>query len=325
MSFSRRRFTQAALAAVVAASLPLSAQAADMKYVAVTSIVEHPALNAARKGVEDELKAQGFIPGKNLKFEYQSAQGNTSTAAQIAKKYAGAKPDVIVAIATPSAQAAAAATKTIPIVFTTVTDPVSAKLVKSWSASGTNVTGVSDELPLAPQIELMKKVKPGAKRIGYVYSPGEVNSVIIAKRLKTELPKHGMTLVEAAAPRTVDIPSAAKSLVGKVDLIYSSTDNNVVSAYESLYKVAVANKIPLVASDPDSVKRGAAAALGVNYYDLGRQTGKIVVRILKGEKPGAIAPQRSNKQDLAVNPGAAAREGITLSPALIKSAQQVVK
>ncbi|RKQ59020.1 putative ABC transport system substrate-binding protein [Vogesella indigofera] len=321
MNFPRRTV----LAALLAASLSPFATAADMKSVAVTAIVDHPALDAARKGVEDELKAAGFEAGKQIKYQYQSAQGNPATAAQIARKFIGDAPDVIVAIATPSAQAAVAGTRSIPVVFTAVTDPVAAKLVKSWKAGNGNVTGVSDMLKLSSQVDLISKVKPGAKRVGMVYSPGEVNSVIVAKELKAELAKRGMTLVEAPAARTVDVAPAAKSLIGKVDVIYTSTDNNVVSTYESLVGMAQQAKIPLVAADTDSVKRGATAALGQNYYDIGRQTGKLVVRILKGEKAAAIAPQVGEKLSLTLNQGAAQKQGVTLSPALLKEAKEIIK
>ena len=318
---------QCVLGACMASSVVLAsvAHAQTVKSVGITAIVDHPALNPARKGVEDELKALGWEPGKNIKITYQSAQGNAATAGQIARKFVGDKTDVIVAIATPSAQAAAAATKSIPVVFAAVTDPVAAKLVKSWNASGTNVTGVSDRLPLAPQIDLLLKVKPGAKRVGYVYSPGEINSVTVLKELKAELGKRGMTVVEAAAPRTVDIPSATKSLAGKVDVIYTTTDNNVVSAYESLVRVAQESKLPLVASDTDSVKRGAIAALGMNYYDIGRQTGKMVDKILKGTNVSTIAPETGKKLSLVVSPEAAKKQGVTLSDALVKQATEVVK
>jgi putative ABC transport system substrate-binding protein len=318
---------QCVLGACMASSVVLAsvAHAQTVKSVGITAIVDHPALNSARKGVEDELKALGWEPGKNIKITYQSAQGNAATAGQIARKFVGDKTDVIVAIATPSAQAAAAATKSIPVVFAAVTDPVAAKLVKSWNASGTNVTGVSDRLPLAPQIDLLLKVKPGAKRVGYVYSPGEINSVTVLKELKAELGKRGMTVVEAAAPRTVDIPSATKSLAGKVDVIYTTTDNNVVSAYESLVRVAQESKLPLVASDTDSVKRGAIAALGMNYYDIGRQTGKMVDKILKGTNVSTIAPETGKKLSLVVSPEAAKKQGVTLSDALVKQATEVVK
>ncbi len=323
-SFLRsRRAALTVIAATLAAAAPF-AHAAE-KTVAVTAIVEHQALDAVRDGVRDELKASGFEPGKNLKFEYQSAQGNTGTAAQIARKYVGERPDAIVAIATPSAQAVVAATKDIPVVFSAVTDPVAAKLVKTWGASGTNVTGVSDMSPLDKHLELIKKVAPAAKRVGVIYSPGEANSVAIVDALKKAAPAAGLTLVEASAARSIDVASAAQSLVGKADVIYAPTDNNVMSAFESIVKVAQEAKIPVVAADTDAVKRGAVAALGLNYYDIGRQTGKVVVRILHGEAPGKIASQTSDNFELVVNPEAAHKQGIALSDALIKSAKVVVR
>lgn len=324
MLIAKKHFlTMGAVAVALAIqAFPASAQ---QKSVAVMAIVEHPALDAVRDGVKDALQKAGYDAGKSLKWEYQSAQGNTGTAAQIARKFVGARPDVIVAIATPSAQSVVAATKTVPVVYSAVTDPVAAQLVPSMGPSGTNVTGVSDLLALDKQIDLIKKVVPKAKRVGMVYNPGEANSVVVVKQLQELLPKAGMTLVEAAAPRTIDVASAARSLIGKVDVIYTSTDNNVVSAYESLVKVANDADIPLVASDTDSVKRGATAALGVNYRDLGEQTGKIVVRILKGEAPGSIASETSAKVQLFVNPDAAEKQGIKLSDTLVKSAAEVVK
>ncbi|MCL1962204.1 MAG: ABC transporter substrate-binding protein, partial [Desulfovibrionaceae bacterium] len=296
-----------------------------MKSVAVTAIVEHPALDATRDGIKEGLKEAGFEEGKNLKWQYQSAQGNPSTAAQIARKFIGDNPDVIVGIATPSAQALVAATKTVPVVFATVTDPVGAQLIGAWGPSGTNVAGVSDQLALDKQVDLIRRILPGARRVGMVYNPGEVNSTVVVKQLKEILPKFGMTLVEAAAPRSVDVSSAARSLVGKVDLIYTNTDNAVVSAYESLTKVGNDSKIPLIASDTDSVKRGAIAALGVNYFEMGKQTGRMVARILNGEKPGVIAPETSDKLELYVNPGAAEKQGVKLSDEIINSAKEIVK
>lgn len=311
------------LALAIAAIAPLAH--AQQKSVAVTAIVEHPALDAIRDGVKSSLQAAGFEEGKNLKWQYQSAQGNTGTAAQIARKFVGDKPDAIVAIATPSAQAVVASTKTVPVIYSAVTDPVAAKLAKDWEPSGNNVTGVSDLLALDKQMELVKQVVPNAKRVGVVYNPGEANSAVVVKELKALLPKMGMTLVEAAAPRSVDVGSAARSLIGKVDVIYTSTDNNVVSAYEALVKVGQEAKLPLVAADSDSVKRGAIASFGINYRDLGEQTGRMVVRVLKGEKPGDIKPEISTKLELTVNPGAAERQGVKLSDAFVKSAAHVIK
>ena len=297
----------------------------DVKNVAITAIVEHPALDAVRKGVIDELKDEGFTEGQNLKINFQSAQGNTATAGQIAKQFVADNPDVIVAIATPSAQSVAAATSSIPMVFSAVTDPVEAKLVSKLDGSGTNVTGASDALPYEPQIELMRQLIPDLKNVGYVYSPGEVNSTIVLKNLKDKLTPLGITVHESPAQRSTDIAMAARSIADKVDVIYTSTDNNVVSAYESLYQVANESKVPLVASDTDSVARGAVAALGVNYYDLGRETGKIVGRILKGEKPGAIPVYIPQSVDLYVSPAHATEQGITLPQSLIDKAKEVVK
>lgn len=322
------KFPKSAVLTLGALSLAMGASlaaAADVKSVAVTAIVEHPALDSARDGILEALNQAGYKQGDNLKWQYQSAQGNTGTAAQIARKFIGDKADVLVGIATPTAQALAAGTKQIPIVFTAVTDPVQAQLTPSWEASGTNVTGVSDVLELDKQIDLIKEIIPDAKKVGIVYNPGEANSMAVVEALKKQLPEHGMELVEAAAPRTVDVRNAALSLAGKVDVIYTNTDNNVVSAYEAMAKVGNDTKTPLIASDTDSVKRGAIAALGVDYHDLGVQTGRIVARILDGEKPGDIAPQTSDNLQLFINVTAAEKQGVLLSEELLLRAAQIIR
>lgn len=304
-----------------------SAPATDVgnKRIAITAIVEHPALDAVRAGALAQLKAEGFEEGKNLTVDFQSAQGNPATAAQIAKKFVGDKPDLVLAISTPSAQAMAAASKDLPIVYAAVTDPVAAKLVSSWDASGTNITGVSDQLPLEPQIDLMKKLVPELKTVGYVYSPSEVNSTVVLDQLKIELGKQNIELAAAPAQRTTDVLTAARSLGGKAQLIYTSLDNNVVSSFESMYKAAVEIKVPLLASNTDSVPRGAVAALGVNYNDIGVEAGKIMARILKGESAGSIPSQRMSKFNLHVSPKHAQEQGITLTDEVQKSATQVVE
>lgn len=296
-----------------------------VKHVSITAIVEHPALDSVRQGAIEQLKAEGFEEGKNLVIEFQSAQGNPATAAQIAKKFAGDKPDATIAIGTPSAQALVAATKDVPVVYAAVTDPIAAKLVASWEPSNTNVTGISDMLPLAPQIELMKKLVPNVKQVGYVYSPGEVNSTIVLDQLKADLGKENIELVAAPAQRTTDVLTAARSLGGKVQLIYTSLDNNVVSSFESMSKAANEIKAPLLASDTSSVERGAVAALGVNYHDIGVKTGEVVARILRGESAGSIPSQRMDKFDLYISNKHAAEQGITLSDSLKQEAAQVIE
>jgi len=300
-------------------------QAAE-KHVAITQIVEHPALDACRKGVKDELTDAGFVEGKNLKWSFESAQGAPATAAQIAKKFAGENPDVVVGIATPSAQALASSARGIQQVFSAVTDPVGAKLIKSMDkANGGNITGVSDLSPIDSHMALVKMIVPSAKKLGVIFNPGEANSATLVALVKKYAPDHGMEVVEAGSPKSSDVLAAARSLVGKVDAIYVPTDNTVVSAFEAVIKVATEAKIPVISADTDSVKRGSIAAQGFNYYDLGRQTGKMVVAILNGKKAGEIQPEGVSKTELYVNPESAKKMGVTLSEALIKSAKEVVK
>ncbi|KDN10393.1 ABC transporter substrate-binding protein [Gilliamella sp. Imp1-1] len=303
---------------------PFLSFADTIKNVAITAIVEHPSLDQIRDGVKDELADSGYTLNKNLTVQYKSAQGSSATAAQIARQFVASKPDVIVAIATPSAQATAAATKQIPIVFAGITDPIAAKLIKDWQPAGTNITGVSDYQEIGPQIEFMKKIVPNVKSVGYIYSPSEINSTVVLKNLQTLLSQQNINFIAVPAQRTADISTAANTLKGKVDLIYTTTDNNVVSAYESLVKFANENKIPLLASFPDAIERGAVAAYGMSYYDVGRQSGKLVVRILKGEKPGSITPEIGQALRLVVNSDAAKKQGVALPPEVIQSADKII-
>ncbi|HDL5699650.1 TPA: ABC transporter substrate-binding protein [Mannheimia haemolytica] len=304
-------------------SLSVAALAQDkIQNVAITAIVEHPALDSIRKGVVEELAREGFVDGKNIKIDYQSAQGSVATAAQIARKFVGDKADIIIPITTPSAQPVVAATRSIPIVFSGVTDPVAAKLVKSWEPSGTNVTGISDHKPIEPQVKLIQTLVPGLQAVGYVYSAGEVNSAIVLDELKQEAQKQGFTIVPVAVQRSADIGTAARSLNGKVQAIYISEDNAVVSAYEALHKAALEAKIPVIAADRDTVQRGAVAAYAVNQYDIGVATGKVAARVLKGEKAGTIPTQEVSKLELSINTKTAKELGITIPEVLIKEAKQ---
>lgn len=301
------------------------AATADAKTVAITAIVEHPSLDAVRKGAIEALAQEGYKEGQNLTVNFQSAQGNMGTAGQIAKQFAADNPDAIIAIATPSAQAVVSATTTVPVVFSAVTEPVEAKLVSKLDGSGTNVTGASDVLPLEPQVVLIKELLPNVKNIGFVYSPGEVNSTVTLKNLKAIAQTQGVTIVEAPAQKSSDIAMAAQSLVGKVDMIYTSTDNNVVNAYEALAKVAKEGKIPLVSSDPGVIDRGASVVLGVNYHQLGVETGKITARIFKGEKAGDIPVYSASELDLFVNKKNASEQGLTVPQSILDKAQKVIE
>lgn len=307
------------------AQSPAPTATADAKTVAITSIVEHPALDAVRKGAVEALAQEGYKEGENLTVNFQSAQGNVATAGQIAKQFVADNPDAIIAIATPSAQAVVSATNSVPVVFSAVTEPVEAKLVPKLDGSGTNVTGASDVLPLEPQVALIKELLPNVKNIGFVYSPGEVNSTVTLKNLKAIAEPQGLTVVEAPAQKSSDIAMAAQSLAGKVDVIYTSTDNNVVNAYEALAKVAKEGKIPLVSSDPSVIERGASVALGVNYHQLGIETGKITARVFKGEKAGDIPVYSAKELDLTVSKKNASEQGLTIPQSILDKAQKVVE
>jgi len=311
-----------ALAASVAAAMPAYAENVT---VDVTAIVEHPALDAVRDGVKDALAAAGYKEGENLKFTYKSAQGNAATAAQIAREFAGEGPNVIVPISTPSAQTVAAATHDIPIVFSAVTDPVGAQLIKSMEKPGGNVTGLSDMSPIAEHLALIKEILPSVKKIGFLYNSGEANSVSTLAVFKAEAEKAGIEVVESAATKTAEVQGATRALVEKVDAIYVPTDNTIISALESAVGVAVESKLPLFTADTDSVARGAIAALGFNYYDVGKQTGEIVVRVLKGETVGDIPTTVAKGTDLVVNKSAAAKMGVTLPEAVVGRATKVIE
>jgi len=297
-----RKITFLVFLGLLLIGLVLPATAAEPIKIGIMQIVDHPALNASRDGVKDALQeVYGYVPDKDIIYDMQSAQGDVATANTIAHKFISDKVNVIVAIATPTSQAAANATKDIPIVFSAVTDPVSAGLVKDLQKPGGNVTGVSDMTPVDRQIEMLKYLFPNVKNLGTVYNAGEVNSVVTNDLAKKACEKNGMSLFEATVSTTADVAMATQSLVGKVDAIYVSTDNTVVSALETVIKVCQDKKIPLILADPTTLEKGATLALGFDYYLHGRQTGDIVARILKGEKPADIPVEFAKRLVLKVN------------------------
>ena len=316
------------LRTLIGASLLAAAslvQADDPRVVAITQIVEHPALDAVHEGVKDELAERGYREGENLRLMHESAQGNSAIASQIARKFVGENPDVIVAIATPSAQTVAAAARNVPVVFSAVTDPVAAKLVQSWEAPGANITGVSDMLPIEKHLDMLQRAMPDAKRIGTVYNPGEANAAALIELLEERLQARGLELVKGAATKTSEVLGAARSLVGKADAIYLTTDNTVISAAEAVISVGERAKSPVFAADTATVERGAVAALGFNYYNHGRQTGAMVARVLEGAGTADMPVETMEELDLYVNPEAAERMGVTLPEDLIQEAVKVVK
>ena len=289
--------------------------------VSFNQIVEHPALDALRQGVKDELAAQGF----NVQYHEHIAQGNIATANLIAKQILGEQPDVAVGIATPTAQACAQAIKEIPIVFAAVTDPVGAGLVQSMEKPGGNITGTSDMSPIDRQLELILDFMPKLKTLGVIYNSGEANSVTLVRILKEEASKRGVQVEEATVSNSAGVFQAAKSLIGRSEAIYIPTDNTVVSAFEAIAQIGYQAKLPIFAADTDSVARGAIAALAVDYYKMGRQTGEMVSRVFKGAKPGEMPVETLREFQVHLNPGSAAKMGLKVPDALLKKADKIIE
>lgn len=312
------------VAALLVLVLAFGAQAAPLK-VGITQIVEHPSLDAARQGFIDRMAELGYAEGADVTYDIQSAQGDLATAQTIARKFQSDGVDLILAIATQTAQAAAHIIKDIPILITAVTDPVTADLVESIARPGTNVTGTSDLTPVKAQLELLKEILPNATRVGVVYNAGEVNSVVQVDIAREAAAQLGLTLVEATAGNSSEVLQAAQSLQGRVDAIYVPTDNTVVSALESVVLVAERAKLPLIAGEADSVAKGALATIGIDYKQLGRQTADIAYRVLQGEDPAEISVEYLEEQNVVVNLGAAQRMGVTIPESVLAKAVEVIE
>ncbi|MGH7004774.1 MAG: ABC transporter substrate-binding protein, partial [Alphaproteobacteria bacterium] len=219
---------------------------------------------------------------------------------------------------------AATETKSIPVIFGGITDPVGAKLVKTLNAPGANVTGTSDMSPMDRHMDMIKKLWPQAKRVGFIYNSGEANSVTLLRLAKEEAGKRGLTIVEAVAPQTSQVLTAARSLVGKADVVYLPTDNTVAAAVEAVVKVSREAKLPTFAADTSMVKKGAVAGLGFDYYDMGRVTGAMVVEILKGKKPQDMPVRFIEKLSLVINATSAKAVDFQITDAWRKEAAQIV-
>lgn len=280
--------------------------------VGITQFAVHPSLDAATKGFKQALKDKGI----NAKYDEQNAEGDMNNTQSIAKNFVGNKVDLIFANATPSAVSALNATKEIPIVFTSVTDPIGSGLVKSFEQPGGNVTGTTDNHPDATGKTIhfiTDQVK--AKKIGMLYNTGEQNSVAQAKQVKKLAEERGAKLIEESVSTSAEVKQAAESLVGRVDAIYVPTDNTVVSALESVITVANNKKIPFFVGELDSMKKGAVAASGFNYYDIGYQSGVMAADILTGKKkPSEIPVELPKTLKLVINKKAAEAQGLKVDP-----------
>jgi len=295
--------------------------------IGITQIVTHPALDANRQGFIDQMAEEGFIEGENVEYDCRNAEGDMTVAASIAQKFVSEKADLILSIATPTSQACVEAAEgtDIPIVFGSVTDPVDAKLIDSWDNPGGNVTGISDWADVATQVQLAMDIVPNVKKLGTIYSAGEPNSLVQIDELKKAAPDLAITeIVEATVATSADILTAAQSLVGRVDAIWVPTDNTVVSGFEAAVKVCEDNQIPLFAADTATVERGAIGAIGLDYYILGTECGKLAARILRGEEPADIPIKKCPMTDLYLNPSAAERMGVTIPQSVLDRATEIV-
>jgi putative tryptophan/tyrosine transport system substrate-binding protein len=286
----------------------------QMVTIGVTQIIEHPSLDAAFEGFKKALEDEGFKEGENVTYDVQIAQGDMNNNQTIANNFVGDAVDLIFANSTPSAQSVLNATKSIPIIFTSVTDPVGANLVPSMDQAGENVTGTTDNHPEAinKMIQFIDE-QTDAKTVGLIYNSGEQNSIAQIEKVKEAAKNTDLKFVETSVSTTAEVKQAAESLVGKADVFYIVTDNTVVSAIESVVSVANDKKIPVFTGELDSLKRGCFAAYGFDYFDIGYQAGEMAVSILKGEKkPSEIKPEYPQKLKLVINKTAAEKQGIEL-------------
>jgi len=293
--------------------------------ISVNQFVEHPALDSVLKGLQDYLQDNGV----EAEFKVHNAQANMGTATQIGQQMIGEKSDLLVAIATPSAQATAQALSKAPaelkrpMLFTAVTDPVAAGLVEAIDKPGEFVTGVSDLLPTEKHLEMIMTYKPDIKKLAILYNAGEANSKAIVASVKELSDKFGFTVVEATAPKTADVFAAAKSLVGRCDAVFIPTDNTIVAALESVIKVGTQNKLPIFAADVASVERGVVAAMGFDYYKHGYQTGAMAKKILEGAAPSSLPVEFQEELQLQINLKAAEAMGAPAPEALVKQASKI--
>jgi putative ABC transport system substrate-binding protein len=292
--------------------------------IGISKIVSHPALDAVEKGIQDELKEQNV----KVTFDLQNANGEVSTAASIAAKFKAENVVLAIGIATPTAQAIANTIKDVPVVFSAVTDPVSAGLVKKADMGYKNVTGVSDLTPVKAQIQFLSKVKP-IKKLGLIYSSHEDNAVALAKLAQQACRELNIEIVETTIANSAEVKQAAQAIIPRVDAIYVSTDNTVISAIAAICDVAAKANIPVMSADPSSAEtNGVLAAWGFDYYKIGRATGRMVKDLLDGKKPSDTAVRYMTDPsdiDLLINKDVARKLGLSFSPDIEKMAGKIVE
>lgn len=294
--------------------------------IGIGQFAEHGSLDNCREGFIAGLEEAGYKEGENLKIYYENAQADTNLTSQISNNFISKNVDLIAAIATPMAQSAFGATKNtdIPVIYTAVTDPIKAELAKADGSSNGNTTGTSDKLPVEEQVKMIRKILPDAKTIGIMYSTSEVNSLSAIEEYKALAPDYGFEIVESGISTTADIPLAADSLLEKVDCINNLTDNTVVSALPIILDKASKKNIPVFGSEIEQVKIGCLASMGLDYFDLGKQTGKMAAQVLDGEKEASeINFEIIEEFAFYGNKAVADNLGISFPEELVSSAKEI--
>lgn len=294
--------------------------------IGIGQFAEHASLDNCRKGFLAGLSEEGYVEGENLKVLFDNAQADGGNATQIATNFMARKVDLISAIATPMAQSAYGTAKdsAIPVVFTAVSDPIIAELANEDESPVGNVTGTSDKLPVKEQLEMIRAILPNAKTIGIMYTTSEANSVSTIEVYKNLAPEYGFEIIESGIATTADIPLAADNLLEKVDCLSNLTDNTVVSSLPIILDKAGKKNIPVFGSEVEQVKIGSLAAYGIDYYDLGIQTGKMAAQILKGEKKASEMNFETLKEaSFYGNAAVADQLGITLPDDLVRNAKEM--
>ena len=301
---------------LVLAALPLAGCAStdsDVIKIGVIQLVEHPALDASYQGFVDALEAAGYKDGDNISIDYQNGQGEQANCQTIATQFANDDMDMILSIATPAAQAAANVIKDIPILITAVTDPEDAKLVDTNASPGGNVTGTSDLTPVREQLELMLQLLPDVKTVAVLYTSSETNSVFQANMAKEAAADLGLEVIESTVSSSNEIQQVVESVLDQADAIYIPTDNTFANAMATVTMVTEAAGMPVIVGEEGMVSGGGLATVGINYYNLGYQTGEMAVRILEDDADPAEMPiEYLNDVSVSINTETAEMLGITI-------------
>lgn len=295
----------------------LSCKKTSQIKIGVLQLIEHNALDSAYKGFVDGLKEAGYEDGKNIIIDYQNAQGEQANCITIGQKFINNKSDLILAIATPAAQAIANMTKDIPILITAVTDPADSKLVEDNNAPGGNVTGTSDLTPVEAQIELLKEIIPNVKTVGLLYCSSEQNSVFQINIAKKKLDAMGIKYIDIAISNLNEIQQVIQNVIGKVEAIYTPTDNMIANGMATVALMTEPAKLPVICGEGGMTMLGGTATYGINYYELGKLTSTQAVSILKGDKKTSEMPiEYLQKFDLVVNTNMIESIGLTIPESL---------